>query len=84
MPRIVKSAWANAEAFTGDIRTHFMRINPNQIGQFSEDGTTALTEVGLDFACRQCHSEGGGASPRADEELIAKANGYHTPPPPEE
>jgi len=80
MPRIVKSAWGDAEKFTGDIRTHLMRINPNQIGQFSEDGTTALSEIGLNFACRQCHVEGGNATPKTDEELIDKAKGYHTPP----
>jgi hypothetical protein len=66
--------------FTGDIRTHVMRINPDQIGQFSEDGTSVLPEIGLDFACRQCHVEGGNATPKSDEELIDKARGYHTPP----
>jgi hypothetical protein len=80
MPRIIKSAWGNAEMFTGDIRTHVMRINPDQIGQFSEDGTSVLPEIGLDFACRQCHVEGGNATPKSDEELIDKARGYHTPP----
>jgi hypothetical protein len=80
MPRIVKSAWGDPEKFTGDIRTHLMRINPTQIGQFSEDGTTALSEIGLDFACRQCHVQGGNGTPKSDEELIEKAKGYHTPP----
>ncbi len=80
MPRIVKSAWGDPDKFTGDIRTHLMRINPTQIGQFSEDGTTALSEIGLDFACRQCHVQGGNATPKSDEELIEKAKGYHTPP----
>ena len=77
MPRITKSAVGNAENFTGDIRTHLMRINPLQIGQFSEDGSTSLSEVGLDFACRHCH--GVTASEKTDEELIEKATDYHTP-----
>lgn len=80
MPRIVKSAVGNAEMFTGDIRTHLMKINPSQIGQFSEDGTTSLSEIGLDFACRHCHVAGGKASAKTDEELMQKAEGYHTPP----
>lgn len=80
MPRIAKTAWGDAEKFTGDIRTHLMAIDPKQIGQFSEDGTTALSQIGLDFACRQCHVEGGKATPKPDEQLIDKATGYHTPP----
>jgi hypothetical protein len=82
MPRIIKSAWGDAERFTGDIRTHLMAIDPQQVGQFSEDGKTALSQISLDFACRGCHVEGGAASPKSDEELIEKASGYHTPPAP--
>jgi len=81
MPRIVKSAWGDPAAFTGDIRTHLMAIDPNQIGQFSEDGTSALSQIGLDYACRHCHVEGKGF-PKTDEELMATANGYHNPPVP--
>ncbi len=78
MPRIVKSAVGNAENFTGDIRTHLMRINPLQIEQFNEDGSASLSEIGLNFACRHCH--GVTASEKTDEELIEKAVDYHTPP----
>jgi hypothetical protein len=77
MPRIVKSAVGDAEKFTGDIRTHLMRINPIQIEQFNEDGSASLSEIGLNFACRHCH--GVDFSERTDEELIEKAVGYHTP-----
>jgi hypothetical protein len=77
MPRIVKSAVGNAENFTGDIRTHLMRINPQQIEQFNEDGSASLSEIGLNFACRHCH--GVIASERTDDELIEKAVDYHTP-----
>jgi hypothetical protein len=80
MPRVTKSAVGNAELFTGDIRTHLMAISPTQIGQFSEDGSVALSQLGLDFACRNCHVEGGSASAKTDEELIDKAFGYHDRP----
>lgn len=80
MPRIVKSAVGDAAKFTGDIRTHLMAIDPDQIGQFTEDGSEALSQIGLDFACRGCHVEGGMATPKTDEELIEKAVGYHERP----
>jgi hypothetical protein len=80
MPRITKSAVGNADAFTGDIRTHLMAIDAEQIGQFNEDGSVALSQVGLNFACRSCHVEGGSALPKTDEELIEKAIGYHDKP----
>ncbi len=79
MPRVTKSALGDPERFTGDIRTHLMAIDPLQIGQFSEDGSVALSQLSLDFACRSCHSEGGDATVKTDEELIAGAVGYHTP-----
>lgn len=77
MPRIVMSAAGDPEKFTGDIRTHLMRINPTQIEQFTEDGGISLSEIGLNFACRHCH--GVTASERTDEQLIEKAVDYHTP-----
>jgi predicted CXXCH cytochrome family protein len=83
MPLVTKSAVGDPERFTGDERTHLMAIDPNQIEQFSEDGTMALSQLGLNFVCRQCHVEGGFASPKSDEELIAAANDYHAPPAPE-
>jgi hypothetical protein len=79
MPRIVKSAWGDAEKFTGDIRTHLMAIDPDQIGQFSEDGKTALSQIGLDFACRSCHNAEGIAPDLSDNMLNAASTGYHTP-----
>jgi len=80
MPRVTKSAWGDAEKFTGDIRTHMMAIDPDQVGQFTEDGSRALSQVSLDFACRNCHVEGGKALPKSDEVLIEKATGYHERP----
>lgn len=80
MPRVTKSAVGNAAMFTGDIRTHLMAIDPVQIGQFTEDGKTALSQLGLDFSCRSCHVEGGSASVRSDEELMNSAYNYHARP----
>jgi hypothetical protein len=80
MPRVTKSAVGNAEKFTGDIRTHLMAIDPDQDGQFTEDGSEALSQLSLDFACRHCHVEGGTAAPKTDEELIERATGYHEQP----
>ena len=76
MPRITKSAVGDADKFTGDIRTHMMGIDPQQIGQFTEDGSEALSQVGLDFACRHCHVPGSPFA-KTDEELIEIALGYH-------
>jgi hypothetical protein len=77
MPRVTKSAVGNLDMFTGDIRTHLMGINPTQIEQFTADGGTALSELGLNFACRSCHIDGGSAIVKTDDELIEKAVGYH-------
>ncbi|MEW6718107.1 MAG: multiheme c-type cytochrome [Chloroflexota bacterium] len=80
MPLIGKSAWGDAAKFTGDVRTHLMAIDPYQIGQFTEDGKFALSQIGLDFACRSCHVDGGMATVKSDQELIDKAVGYHIQP----
>ncbi len=79
MPKLIKTAWSDAEKFSGDMRTHLVAINPTQIGQFSEDGSTVLPEIGLDYACRHCHGAGLG-SPKTDEELLAAAANYHSAP----
>lgn len=84
MPRLTKSAVGNPERFTGDIRTHIMAIDPNQVEQFNEDGTVALSQISLNFSCRGCHNVEGPALDKTDEELISRAVGYHTPPPPVE
>ena len=81
MPRVTKSAVGNAAEFTGDIRTHLMGIDPDQIGQFSEDGNTALSQLGLNFSCRSCHVSGGSASILTDAQLTERAYGYHDRPP---
>jgi len=80
MPRVGKSAWGDAAKFTGDIRTHEMAIDPMQTGQFTKDGKLALSQIGLDFACKSCHVQGGKASVKTDDALKAKAKGYHAQP----
>jgi hypothetical protein len=80
MPRMISTAWGNAAGFMGDFRTHRMVIDPNQIGQFSEDGLTVLPQIGLDFACRHCHVPGSPLD-KTDDELKGLANGFHSPPP---
>lgn len=90
MPRMIQSAWGDAERFTGDVRTHRMAIDPTQIEQFvapagegeeaeSQGPQVVLPQIGLNFACRHCHGSGFG-SPKTDEELIAAATGYHDRP----
>ncbi len=80
MPRLVKSAWGDAEAYTGDIRTHFFAIDPYAVSQFSPDGKKAITQVSLDFACKSCHRTGGTATVQTDEQLQDTAIGYHNRP----
>ncbi len=77
MPRVTKSALGDPERFSGDLRTHLMAINPRAITQFNEEGTASQPYLGLDFACRGCHHEGGKGGVFSDEELIEVAVDYH-------
>jgi hypothetical protein len=77
MPYLVKSAYGNADAYAGDIRAHLWAIDPDAISQFAEDGTTAISQLSLDFACRSCHRAGGPALALSDQELHDSAEGYH-------
>lgn len=79
MPKVTKSALGDPERYTGDLRTHLMAINPRAASQFSEDGSTAHPYLGLDFACRSCHHEGGQGKVYSNEELIEAAINYHNP-----
>lgn len=82
MPKLTKSAVGDPARFTGDLRTHLMAIDPNQISQFNEDGSIAASQLSLDFACRSCHNPDGFAGNASDEELREAAIGYHELPPP--
>ncbi len=77
MPRITKSAQGNAAAYQGDVRTHLFAIDSETMTQFDADGNLAITKVSLDFACKTCHRDGGGASVKSDDDLKARASGYH-------
>jgi len=79
MPYIVKSALANTDMKTGDIRTHLFAINPYADAQFTEDGKYSMPYITLEYSCQLCHQEGGGAKPRTIEELREVAIGYHEP-----
>jgi hypothetical protein len=68
MPRIEMNATGDLARFTGDTRAHLMAIDPLQARQFSRDGQTSLSDVSLDFACK-------------DEDLAQMAAEYHTSPP---
>jgi hypothetical protein len=78
MPRLAKSAVGDAEAYTGDLRAHLWAIDPNQVSQFNQDGSAAISQVGLDFACKSCHRDGGIGNAYTDDELIEEATGYHS------
>lgn len=76
MPRPIQNAWGKPSNYTGDVRTHAVSINPNQIEQFNPDGTLASGQLSLNFVCRHCHGAGLG-SEKTDEVLIQAATGYH-------
>ena len=77
MPRVSKSALGDLERFSGDLRTHLFAINPLATSQFDEEGAFSMPYVTLDFACKQCHYEGGPASVETDDALREMAIGYH-------
>jgi hypothetical protein len=82
MPKVTKSAVGDPERFTGDIRTHLMAIDPDQVEQFieTEDGLISASQLSLNFACRHCHNPDGLGPEVTDEELQEAARGYHNPP----
>lgn len=83
MPRMIQTAIADSDLYTGDFRSHLMGVASFSIAQFVEDreGTIEpLPQVALNFACRSCHVENWIAPPLTDEQLIDKADGYHTRP----
>lgn len=81
MPRVTKSAVGNIAKYTGDIRTHLMAIDATMMDQFTEDGKFALSQIGLNFACKSCHVDGGMGMVYSDAALLEEAYGYHDRPP---
>lgn len=81
MPQLIQNAIGAPESFMADLKTHQVVINAGQIGQFAEDGGI-LPQIGLDYACRQCHNSNLGIGPAlSDGVLLAAADGYHEPEP---
>lgn len=77
MPRVSKSALADPDIFSGDLRTHLMAINPDATSQFDEEGKMTQPYLALDFACNSCHSEAGRADVIPEQDLVEFATGYH-------
>jgi hypothetical protein len=81
MPQLIQNAIGAPASFMADLKTHQVVINATQIGQFAEDGSI-LPQIGLDYACRQCHNSELGIGPALpDGTLLAAAQGYHEPEP---
>ncbi len=80
MPPMGKSAVADADTYTSDIRSHQFAINSDpDAPQFTEDGSLAMPYISLTYACLQCHN-GQKATEKDPETLGNMASGYHTPP----
>lgn len=81
MPKLIQNAIGAPESFMADMMTHQVVINAEQMDQFAADGTI-LPQIGLDYACRQCHNDELGIGPNlSDNALMAAAQGYHEPEP---
>jgi hypothetical protein len=81
MPQLIQNAIGAPESFMADMKTHQVVINAAQIGQFADDGSI-LPQIGLDYACRQCHNSELGIGPSlSDGVLLDVAQGYHEPEP---
>lgn len=79
MPQLIQNAIGAPASFMADVQTHQVVINAEQIGQFTEDGQI-MPQIGLDYACRQCHNSELGIGPSLpDDALLAAAQGYHEP-----
>lgn len=79
MPQLIQNAIGAPASFMADMKTHQVVINAAQIGQFAEDGSI-LPQIGLDYACRQCHNSELGIGPSlSDDVLLGAAQGYHEP-----
>jgi hypothetical protein len=75
MPQTVVVAM-ESHSSEGDHPGHSFAINLDlDAGQV--DGDTAKPWISMGFACRSCHSEGGGWTNYSDAELLEEAVGYH-------
>jgi hypothetical protein len=79
MAPAVQVAVGNPDQFMADFRTHLMTINPGQLGMLAEDGS-GYPQIGVNYACGQCHNPNGFATEKTAEELQAAAEDYHMVP----
>ncbi len=81
MPQLIQNAIGVPSSFRADMSTHQVVINPGQMSQFTAEGEI-LPQIGLEYACRQCHNAELGIGPNlSDDTLLAAAQGYHEPEP---
>jgi hypothetical protein len=58
MPRAAKSAVGDLATFTGDIRSHIMRINIDSNAEmFNTDSSLANGYLTVDYTCLHCHTD---------------------------
>ena len=57
-----------------------MAIDFDQFCRFTKDGKNALSQIGLNFACKGCHVEGGKNKVFSDEDLRKVSFNYHARP----
>lgn len=77
MPQLIQNAVGRPESFMADLQTHQVTIDATQMSQFAEDGSI-LPQIGLEYACRQCHNSDMGIGPNlSDDVLFDAAQGYH-------
>jgi hypothetical protein len=77
MPRLIEVAVGNPARHTADMRTHSMAINPAALTTVAKNGQFSQPFLGIDFACKGCHSEEGRGPVLDDERLQSVATGYH-------
>lgn len=77
MPYLTKSAVADPEQFSADMRTHMMAVNSLAGDQFDDDGAVSEPYLTVEYACRSCHNEDGRGPNLSDDELQEFAVGFH-------
>jgi hypothetical protein len=83
MANLVKSALGDPDRLMGDVSSHLFAINPyavtaeEQFYTTDDDKTFSEGYITLAYACTQCHSEGGMATPKTDDQLQDMAIDFH-------
>ena len=72
MPPMTASGARNADLLWADVKTHLFQINTNpDAPQFSEDGSSVMPYITLEYACTRCHSDW------TVDDMEDGAKGYH-------